>query len=483
MSNTVRLTTARALVRWLVAQRSELLDGTEVPLFAGVFGIFGHGNVLGLGTALYEVRDQLPTWRGQTEEGMALAAVGFAKATDRRQVMAATSSIGPGALNMVTAAGLAHANRLPVLLLPGDTFTGRAPDPVLQQVEVFVRRDGQRQRRVPPGVALLRPDQPAGAVAGHAAAGGPGAHRPGRLRSGGAGHATGRAGRGVRLPGAHVRAAPAPRAAGPARCRRSRCGGQLLRSSRRPLIVSGGGVRYSGAGGVLLEFAAAHGAPVAETVGRPHGGARPAPAQRRAARHHRLRIGQRARCRRRCRPGGRHSAAGLHHVVVERVRAGRAGGESINAARFDAVKHGGHAVVGDARESLAELDAAVAGLECRPGVDRPGRRRARPLGFAHRLVAVRRRPGRRAQLRPGGRRRQRRERAGRLCARLVGRHPGRTQRRLAHGFCGGWADHGSRVRLLVHGLRDRRAVGRCDGAGAQSSRMAWSRRCSATGRT
>src|ERR687889_472106 len=133
----VRLSTAQALVRWMIAQRSELLDGTEVPLFAGVFGIFGHGNVLGLGTALHEVQDELPTWRGQTEQGMALAAVAYARATDRRQGMAATSPIGPGALNMVTAAGLAHANRLPVLLLPGDTFIARAPDPVLQQVEHF----------------------------------------------------------------------------------------------------------------------------------------------------------------------------------------------------------------------------------------------------------------------------------------------------------------------------------------------------------
>src|ERR671921_1147983 len=136
-ATTVRLTTAQALVRWMTAQRSELLDGTLVPLFAGVFGIFGHGNVLGLGTALHEVQDELPTWRGQTEQGMALAAVAYARATDRRQVMAATSSVGPGALNMVTAAGVAHANRLPLLLLPGDTFVGRAPDPVLQQVEHF----------------------------------------------------------------------------------------------------------------------------------------------------------------------------------------------------------------------------------------------------------------------------------------------------------------------------------------------------------
>ena len=137
MTGTVRLTTAQALVRWLVAQRSELLDGTEVPLFPGVFAIFGHGNVLGLGTALHEAREEIPTWRGQNEQGMALAAIAYARATDRRQVMVATSSVGPGALNMVTAAGLAHANRLPVLLLPGDTFTSRAPDPVLQQVEHF----------------------------------------------------------------------------------------------------------------------------------------------------------------------------------------------------------------------------------------------------------------------------------------------------------------------------------------------------------
>ena len=108
-AGTVRLTTAQALVRWMLAQRSELMDGTEVPLFPGVFGIFGHGNVLGLGVALHEVRDVLPTWRGQTEQGMALAAVGIGKATHRRQVGVATSSIGPGALNMVTAAGVAHA--------------------------------------------------------------------------------------------------------------------------------------------------------------------------------------------------------------------------------------------------------------------------------------------------------------------------------------------------------------------------------------
>src|SRR5438132_1098324 len=133
---TIRLTMAQALVRFLVAQNSEI-DGQEVPLFAGVFAIFGHGNVAGLGEALYEARDRLPTLRAHNEQAMALAAIAFAKASRRRRMMACTSSIGPGATNMVTAAAVAHANRLPVLLLPGDVFAGRRPDPVLQQIEAF----------------------------------------------------------------------------------------------------------------------------------------------------------------------------------------------------------------------------------------------------------------------------------------------------------------------------------------------------------
>ena len=134
--STIRITTAEALVRHLIAQRTEV-DGREVPLYPGVFAIFGHGNVTSLGHALEQHRDEIPVWRGQTEEGMGLAAVAFAKATRRRQVMVATSSIGPGATNMVTAAGVAMANRLPALFIAGDAFTSRLPDPVLQQVEHF----------------------------------------------------------------------------------------------------------------------------------------------------------------------------------------------------------------------------------------------------------------------------------------------------------------------------------------------------------
>ena len=133
---TVRLTTAQAIVRFLCAQRT-IVDGEEQPLVAGVFGIFGHGNVTSLGEALYDARGVLPTYRGQNEQGMALAAIGFAKAMRRRQLMAATTSIGPGAMNLVTAAAVAHANRLPLLLLAGDTFHSRIPDPVLQQIEHF----------------------------------------------------------------------------------------------------------------------------------------------------------------------------------------------------------------------------------------------------------------------------------------------------------------------------------------------------------
>jgi 3D-(3,5/4)-trihydroxycyclohexane-1,2-dione acylhydrolase (decyclizing) len=174
---TVRLTMAQALVRFLCAQKT-MIDGRKAPLFAGLFGIFGHGNVTCLSEALEQVPDQLPTWRGQNEQSMALAAIGFAKAMQRRQIMVAAASIGPGALNMVTAAGAAHANRLPVLLLAGDVFASRIPDPVLQQVEQF--HDPPGERRLPGGHALLgqitRPEQIL------TAAGGGGAARPGRLR-------------------------------------------------------------------------------------------------------------------------------------------------------------------------------------------------------------------------------------------------------------------------------------------------------------
>jgi 3D-(3,5/4)-trihydroxycyclohexane-1,2-dione acylhydrolase (decyclizing) len=138
---TIRLTLAQALLRHLAALRVEEADGSLQPYCGGVFAIFGHGNVAGMGEALHAQRDSLPTFRAHNEQGMAHAAIAYGKAHMRRRIMAVTTSIGPGATNLVTAAGLAHVNRLPVLLLPGDIFASRAPDPVLQQVEDFQAGD------------------------------------------------------------------------------------------------------------------------------------------------------------------------------------------------------------------------------------------------------------------------------------------------------------------------------------------------------
>ncbi len=134
--STIRLTAAQAMVRLLAAARTTI-DGESVPLLAGVWAIFGHGNVAAMGEALAGARDELPTYRAHNEQAMAHAAIAFAKQSRRRRFMACTSSIGPGATNMVTAAALAHVNRLPVLLIPGDVYASRRPDPVLQQVEDF----------------------------------------------------------------------------------------------------------------------------------------------------------------------------------------------------------------------------------------------------------------------------------------------------------------------------------------------------------
>ncbi|MGZ4650845.1 MAG: 3D-(3,5/4)-trihydroxycyclohexane-1,2-dione acylhydrolase (decyclizing) [Kineosporiaceae bacterium] len=365
-ASTVRLTTAQALVRWMVAQRSELLDGTRVPLFAGVFGIFGHGNVLGLGTALYDVRDQLPTWRGQSEEGMALAAVAYAKATDRRQVMAATSSIGPGALNMVTAAGVAHSNRLPVLLLPGDTFTGRGPDPVLQQVEHFgdpttTANDAFRpvaryfDRITRPEQLLATLPQVARVLTDPADAGPVVLALPQDVQAEEYDFP-------VAMFAERLHRVPRPRPDIAALTEAER----LLRSARRPLLVVGGGARYSGAGADVLSFAETHGVPVVETpAGRTlvphdhvlHGGplgiigstsantlAREADVV--------LAVGTRLQD---FTTSSWTAFADDVHVVA------------LNIARFDAVKHAAHPLVGDARVAVGELDAALDGWRADEG--------------------------------------------------------------------------------------------------------------------
>ena len=132
----IKLTCAHAIVKYLISQKI-LIDGKKEPLFPGAFGIFGHGNVACLGQALEENKDELPTYRGHHEQNMALTGVAFARAKRRKQIFVATSSVGPGSTNMVTAAAVAMSNRLPILFLPGDTYANRMPDPVLQQVEHF----------------------------------------------------------------------------------------------------------------------------------------------------------------------------------------------------------------------------------------------------------------------------------------------------------------------------------------------------------
>ena len=133
---TLKLSCAHALFKYLIAQKI-IIDGKKEPLFPGAFGIYGHGNVACLGQAMEEFQNDLPGYRGHHEQNMALTGIAYARAMRRKQIFIATSSVGPGSTNMVTAAAVALSNRLPLLLLPGDTFASRFPDPVLQQVENF----------------------------------------------------------------------------------------------------------------------------------------------------------------------------------------------------------------------------------------------------------------------------------------------------------------------------------------------------------
>ncbi len=137
---TRRLTTAQALVRFLAAQHTER-DGVRRRLISGTWGVFGHGNVAGIGQALVEYADVMPYHQGRNEQAMVHAAVGHARHLNRLSAQAVTTSIGPGATNLVTGAALATINRLPVLLLPGDYFASHAADPLLQQLEHPIEAD------------------------------------------------------------------------------------------------------------------------------------------------------------------------------------------------------------------------------------------------------------------------------------------------------------------------------------------------------
>ena len=321
MTETIRLTTAQALVRWMTAQRSELLDGTVVPLFAGVFGIFGHGNVLGLGTgAVRRPRRAADVARPER----AGHGAGRGRLRARRWTGARSWSpprrSGPGALNMVTAAGLAHANRLPLLLLPGDTFAGRAPDPVLQQVEHFgdpttsvndafrpVSRYFDRITR--PEQLLASLPQVARVLTDPADCGPVILALPQDVQAEEFDFP-------VAMFAERLHRVPRPR---PDVTEIAEAAA-LVDGADRPLLVLGGGVRYSGAGREALAFAEKHNVPVVETVaGRtlvPHdhplfGGALgivgSASANTLATR------GRRGHRR-------RHPVAGLHDLLVDRLR-------------------------------------------------------------------------------------------------------------------------------------------------------------------
>ena len=361
---TVRLTMAQALVRYLMAQKTEI-DGDVVPLFPGVFAIFGHGNVTCLSEALEAVKDDFPTWRGQNEQSMALAAVGFAKAKRRRQIMVALSSIGPGAGNMITAAGCAMSNRLPILILAGDVFANRRNDPVLQQVEHFnnptttvndafravsrywdrITHPEQIISSLPQAVAtMLDPADCGPAFIGlcqdtqELAFDYPEPFFEPRIH--------------------HIRRAR------PDRSEIARAAA-LLKKAKKPLVIAGGGVRYSFAETALTDFAEEHRLPVAETI-----------AGRASLTHeHPNNVG----------PLGvigassANALAGDADVVLAigtRLQDFTTGSWSvfapaakiiaINAGRFDATKHRALSVVGDAREAIVELDAALGDWKTEP---------------------------------------------------------------------------------------------------------------------
>ncbi|MFT4129887.1 3D-(3,5/4)-trihydroxycyclohexane-1,2-dione acylhydrolase (decyclizing) [Labrys sp. (in: a-proteobacteria)] len=255
---------AQALVRFLTAQKT-VVDGQTVPIFAGVFAIFGHGNVAGIGEALYQARETLPTYRAHNEQSMAHAATAYAKAMRRRRMMACTTSIGPGATNLVTAAAVAHVNRLPLLLLPGDVFANRRPDPVLQQLEDF--GDGT----VTPNDAfrpvsryfdrITRPEQIIPALArAMTVLTDPADCGPVTL---------------ALCQDVQAEAYDYPASFFEERVwtsRRTRpdedelaAAVTALKAARKPVIVTGGGTLYSQAEGTLATFAAKHGIPIGET--------------------------------------------------------------------------------------------------------------------------------------------------------------------------------------------------------------------------
>jgi 3D-(3,5/4)-trihydroxycyclohexane-1,2-dione acylhydrolase (decyclizing) len=362
---TIRLTTAQAIVRWLLAQRTTI-DGEDVPVFAGVFAIFGHGNVTSLGEALEPVQDQLPTYRGHNEQSMALAAVAYAKAMRGRRIMIATSSIGPGSTNMVTAAAVAHANRLPVLLFSGDTFQHRIVDPVLQQVEHFgdptitvadafkpvtrywdrITKPAQIVRSLPQALAVMLDPATRGPaffalpqdVQAEAY------DYPERFFE----------------PRTHYIRRPGPDP------RDVEAAAVVIGRAERPLIVAGGGVHYSGAVDTLRTFAERHGIPVVETV-----------AGKSTLTHDHPNYAGPIGVTGSTAANAVAEKADVVLAVGTRLQDFTTGSWSVfrdpdvrfvavNTASWDAHKQGAQPVIGDAKVSLEAIDAALGGYAAPP---------------------------------------------------------------------------------------------------------------------
>jgi 3D-(3,5/4)-trihydroxycyclohexane-1,2-dione acylhydrolase (decyclizing) len=360
-----RITAAQALVRFLAAQHVER-DGVERRFFEGCFGIFGHGNVAGIGQALYQHPDLLTYYQARNEQAMVHTAVGFARMKNRLATLACTTSIGPGATNLVTGAALATVNRLPVLLLPGDVFATHRPDPVLQQLEVPGRGDVSVNDALAPVSRyfdrIMRPEQVMPAALGamrvlvnQAETGAVTLAFPQDVQA-----------EAYEYPDDFLRRRvwhvprPAPDAAALS------AAVERIRAAKRPLIVAGGGVVYSEATDALCRFVEQTGIPVGETqAGKgslPYDhpaalgaiGATGTFAANRIAAEADLVLGI----------GTRWS----DFTTASRTAFKGAGVQfvNLNVADFDAAKLNGLSLVGDARATLELLSDALAGHEVDP---------------------------------------------------------------------------------------------------------------------
>ncbi|MBA2781384.1 MAG: 3D-(3,5/4)-trihydroxycyclohexane-1,2-dione acylhydrolase (decyclizing) [Rubrobacteraceae bacterium] len=359
---TVRLTMAQALVRFLANQYVER-DGEEQRFFAGCFGIFGHGNVAGVGQALLEYEDDLTYYQSRNEQAMVHTATAYARQKNRLQTFACTSSIGPGATNMVTGAALATINRLPVLLLPGDVFASRGPDPVLQQLEAphdgdlsvndafrpvsrYWDRINRPEQIIPAALAAMR------VLTNPAETGAVTLALPQDVQAEAYDYPEEFFEKRVwRITRPVPDAAELERAA------------ELIRDARRPMIVAGGGTIYSEATEALRAFTERTGIPVAETqAGKgsmPYDhplalgavGATGTFAANRAAREADVVIGVGTRWS----DFTTASKTAFQNPHVRFV--------NVNVADLDAAKHAGIGLVGDARATLDALDVALASYE------------------------------------------------------------------------------------------------------------------------